>query len=350
MTRTSRGSSVGSAASRPSTTSRSTSTCRSGPWQACTCTRAVVAASTRSPAGGRSSRRSRCSRAEQRGRRRSAPGWCVVDAGQAREPQLQLADVAAERGQQRVARRRRRVGSARARGPRRGRRRDACPTARARGAAATGARRGARPSAASTASCVARQPGGAEQRQPLRQRAARGVGSQRGARRGRAARRGPGRRSARAAAATAPAATRRSAGTSASSPARQASQQLGPVGGVGVEQLGQCASHGDLLRARSRWACRAAHHGSPAAASSDLQQRPHRPLRVPRVVVGGHPVAPPIGVGHHRGRGAEGHARADAVAAGRAPSRCDRRCASQRSTPSRARPPPRRRTDRPAAR
>ena len=34
----SRGSRVGSSASRPSSTSRSTSTCRAGPWQACTCT------------------------------------------------------------------------------------------------------------------------------------------------------------------------------------------------------------------------------------------------------------------------------------------------------------------------
>ena len=38
MTRTSRGSSVGSAASRPRTTSRSTSTWRVRPWQECTCT------------------------------------------------------------------------------------------------------------------------------------------------------------------------------------------------------------------------------------------------------------------------------------------------------------------------
>ena len=38
ITRMSRGSSVGSSESRPSTTSRSTSTWRDGPWQACTCT------------------------------------------------------------------------------------------------------------------------------------------------------------------------------------------------------------------------------------------------------------------------------------------------------------------------
>ena len=38
ITRMSRGSSVGSSESRPSSTSRSTSTWRDGPWQACTCT------------------------------------------------------------------------------------------------------------------------------------------------------------------------------------------------------------------------------------------------------------------------------------------------------------------------
>ena len=38
MTRMSRGSSVGSSASRPSSTSRSTSIWRAGPWQLCTCT------------------------------------------------------------------------------------------------------------------------------------------------------------------------------------------------------------------------------------------------------------------------------------------------------------------------
>ena len=38
ITKMSRGSSVGSSASRPSSTSRSTSTCRAGPWQLCTWT------------------------------------------------------------------------------------------------------------------------------------------------------------------------------------------------------------------------------------------------------------------------------------------------------------------------
>ena len=47
ITRMSRGSSVGSSASRPSSTSRSTSIWRAGPWQLCTCTDRSSAASVR---------------------------------------------------------------------------------------------------------------------------------------------------------------------------------------------------------------------------------------------------------------------------------------------------------------
>ena len=47
ITTMSRGSSVGSSASRPSSTSRSTSICRAGPWQLCTCTERSPAAGVR---------------------------------------------------------------------------------------------------------------------------------------------------------------------------------------------------------------------------------------------------------------------------------------------------------------
>ncbi len=62
ITRTSRGSRVGSSASRPSSTSRSTSTWRATPWQACTCTDRSSSASTRPAGRGRSAARSLCSR------------------------------------------------------------------------------------------------------------------------------------------------------------------------------------------------------------------------------------------------------------------------------------------------
>ena len=60
ITRMSRGSRVGSSASRPSSTSRSTSTWRAGPWQLCTCTE-------------RSSRLQRPSRRRARRWRRGRP-------------------------------------------------------------------------------------------------------------------------------------------------------------------------------------------------------------------------------------------------------------------------------------
>ncbi len=156
ITSTSRGSRVGSSASSPSSTSRSTSTCRARPWQACTCRLRSPAAS-----GGRvvGAVAERCTgrrvvaaqvvlqAAQQRGRRSSSGWWCrTPSAARGGEHQLQLAGVAAERRQQRVRHDGRPSGrhAAAGRSGDRARRRRA-PTARPRGAAATGARRGARP-------------------------------------------------------------------------------------------------------------------------------------------------------------------------------------------------------------
>ena len=105
ITRMSRGSRVGSSASRPSSTSRSTSTCRAAPWHACTCTLRSSAASARRP-GRRAlvarscwSQPSRSARGAGR-RRRGRRGVHRVGGLQRA---LELAQVAAERGEQRVA-------------------------------------------------------------------------------------------------------------------------------------------------------------------------------------------------------------------------------------------------------
>ncbi len=70
ITRMSRGCSVGSAASRCSTASRSTSTCRARPWQECTtrlasCAASPAAAGRRRPAPGRSPARTSTGRADR---------------------------------------------------------------------------------------------------------------------------------------------------------------------------------------------------------------------------------------------------------------------------------------------
>ena len=102
MTRMSRGSSVSSSASRPSSTSRRTSIWRAGPWQLCTCTERSSGLSVRPSRRTALAVMSDCSQPSSvsgrssagRGIRRSAVG------GQAA---LQFAKVAAEGGQQRVA-------------------------------------------------------------------------------------------------------------------------------------------------------------------------------------------------------------------------------------------------------
>ena len=106
ITRMSRGSSVGSSASRPSSTSRSTSTCRAGPWQACTWTlrscgsivrarRVEVALAAMSLLQPGEQGRGRFDPAVPR-----SPTSLLDDR---RERALQLAHVATEGGEQRVA-------------------------------------------------------------------------------------------------------------------------------------------------------------------------------------------------------------------------------------------------------
>ena len=152
ITMTSRGSSVGSSASRCRIASRSTSTWRARPWQAWTCDAAVAAgASGRIAAagGGRSARTSAWQAARAASRPRVLDGWwwsaCVARRGATHE--LQLARVAAPGREQRVGRQRRRgvVGAAddrRSVAPR------AAATARARGAGGRGGRRGRPPARA----------------------------------------------------------------------------------------------------------------------------------------------------------------------------------------------------------
>ena len=110
ITRMSRGSRVGSSASSPSSTSRSTSTWRAGPWHACTCTLRSSASSTR-PAGS-TWRWPRCrpGASEQRDSRRSSLSRSSGTVARQARPSalhqqraLQLAHVASERREQRVA-------------------------------------------------------------------------------------------------------------------------------------------------------------------------------------------------------------------------------------------------------
>ena len=90
-------------------------------------------------------------------------------------------------------------------------------------------------------------------------------------------------------------------------------QQLGPVGGVGAEQLRHPAGQGVSAGVVG------VEHGAPRLLRGrveHLQQRPHRPLRVPRVGVGCAADRPADRLGDQRGGGAERHSRADAVAIG----------------------------------
>ena len=147
ITRMSRGSSVGSSWSRPTSTSRSTSTCRDGPWQACTW-RLRSAGSWRRPArsstaGAWLARRS-CWSSPRRvagsvGRRRH--GVARREPGPV-ERAAQLAGVAAQRGEQRVADQPGRLVVVA--GDHTAQPVEARPRARARPAGGRGGRRGAR--------------------------------------------------------------------------------------------------------------------------------------------------------------------------------------------------------------
>ena len=104
ITRMSRGSSVGSSASRPSSTSRSTSTWRAGPWQLCTWTERSSAASVRPCGRTAFAAMSDCSQ-PSRVSGRSRLGEMFVGLRIGGQAALQFAQVAPERRQQRMARR-----------------------------------------------------------------------------------------------------------------------------------------------------------------------------------------------------------------------------------------------------
>jgi hypothetical protein len=160
------------------------------------------------------------------------------------------------------------------------------------------------------------QPGGAEQRQPFRQRDEGGIGPQRGAGRRQPLGRG---RGGDALAQPPPqlglprevgGALARSAGA-----VEPSGEQLRPVGGVGGEEVYEMARDrvapappGVADVGAQRRAPR-----FPAAGVDHLQQRPHRPFRPPGVVGRIHTGGRGDGLGDHGGRGGEGHARAHPV-------------------------------------
>ena len=283
ITITSRGSSVGSSASRCRIASRSTSTWRARPWQAWTCDAAVARRRARASRPGGAAVRARTS-AWMRASSVSVAvrdRVVVVGAAVAAEHELQLARVVAPRGEQAVGRQRRgrvvaRGGTAGARGaprplPQRGR--------RVQQEQVDVARLGER---AQHLEVAGGQPRQAEQRDARRER------HQRRARRAaartppRAARPGRARRSARAAAATAPPASRRPGAALARRPVEQ---QLGPVQRVAVEQPGEVADGGEAAAARRRVvapaevAREAAQPRLAQRLADDLEQRPHRAAR-----------------------------------------------------------------------
>ena len=271
---------------------------------------------------------------------RAGAGWCGRRAARPASAQLQLADVAAERGaaadgaaSSRRRRRPRRAGTARRPSS------DRCHR-RGRGAAATGARRGARPSAASTRELVVRAAGSG--RTPTAAPAGR-------QRRGRARARRP-RSASRSAGSGAPIRARSRRHSSGCQ--RRSSGDLAVV--VARPPRRRAARGGAWRRRRTgpaRWrrppanrACAARVRGgrpagrttgSARAGVDDRQQRPHRARRAatgrrrsrrrwrrparPRPVAGG---------GEHDVARTPRRRVAAAV-----PSRCARRCASQRSTP-----------------
>ncbi len=102
ITRMSRGSSVGSSASAPSSTSRSTSTWRAGPWQLCTWTERSVAESERPCTRTALAAISDCSQPSRVGGRSAEPRHRSV-AGAGGQAALQFTEVTAQCRQQRVA-------------------------------------------------------------------------------------------------------------------------------------------------------------------------------------------------------------------------------------------------------
>ena len=160
-----------SAASSPTSTSRSTSTCRVGPWQACTWTLSSSSATTcvADPTGRWPIVAQVALQPGQQGARRPVRRVVVVDGAAAdRVSCSSLASRPSEDSNGCAGAAARRIlsadGSASPAATRR-----VVPTVAVTGGSATGGRRGAWPSAVSTRELADRQPGQPEQRQSLRQ-------------------------------------------------------------------------------------------------------------------------------------------------------------------------------------
>ena len=293
MTITSRGSSVGSSASRCRIASRSTSTWRARPWQAWTSTlrssgassgRSSAAPGSGAPGRARSSRTSLLDPAEQRVGRgeRRARGGC---RRRRRRPRSAPAASRARPGPRRRAagwrpaprsgRRRggRRLGAAAARS------RHRRPTAPATGGAGTGGRRG-RPRA--RAGSAGSRPAAGSGRTAPAARAARAAPDRRRAarRRGPCARPGSGRRSAARSRRHSSACQADAAGSCApeasSLAARPGAQHRRAVQRVVVKQVGEVA---DVVRRRL---CRAAHRVRGRRSSAPEIGAPAWPARARR--------------------------------------------------------------------
>ena len=248
---------------------------------------------------------------QQRHRRAVRAGVVRVDAGEARQPQLQFPDVPAERGEQRMARELG-GGIGAARGHAHGQRRDAVPQG-GRGVRQPQVHVAMAGEGREHGQVVRGQAGGAEQRQPLRQGAARGVVLQHGDRRGQPLRavRDADPRAQGPPQLRLPAQVRGHVRVVARAPGVE---QLGPVGGVGVEQPGDVRDHREPAARPLQMSGQGSAPRPARAGVDDLQERPHRPGGVPGVVVGGHPRGALDGGGHHLAGGGEGDVRAHAVA------------------------------------
>ena len=251
ITRMSRGSRVGSSSSSPTSTSRSTSTCRAGPWQACTCTEPVA-------------------RAGRRAARSSGVGR-AVGAQVVLEPAEQRVGLAPGPRRPRGCGRQRRRGCGAARG-RRGRARRAAGgrprsaevvvgaghrPAEAGASASHSAGEGCgshrctsrcSPSARQQLDLGDRQPGVPEERQPRRQVEAAAAGAQPGHGVARGARSGGGASTRASSRRHSSACQRRSSSSappapSVSRPSRQSVTSARPLHGVRREQAGQPARH-----------------------------------------------------------------------------------------------------------
>ena len=342
ITSTSRGSSVGSSASSPSSTSRSTSTWRAGAVAGVHLDRPVVVGRAAAPrrratALARRSSWSQPSRRVGRAARRSTAarrGAAAVGEGA-----LQLADVAAEGGQQRVADALVAVVvGARHRTARRPRR-PAPATARSEGCGSHRCTSRCSPSAPSSSTSVTgsrvwpksesrvgqverlgrrRAAGPASSRVPHVRAAARrrpppAGATARAARRGRASSARPAAVGV-AARATSPrpaaAAARRTPRTAA--PAAGRPRSAGPGAGRPPRRS----------RPWPTWRARVRAHGSSRDASSTVEQRPDQRVGRPRVLVAG---AGDLGDQRARGCGSRRRRRRRRRAAARRPSRCESR-------------------------